>query len=257
MTAFPHSAVAERFSIDRSNETLLETQNSGGQAGVQQGFMTMWSKSPTIIVGASCEYANAASGGLQAHSATSPYVAQRAYCAVNRSLYGGGAGCGKCFRVSYDGSPATDPGRPGSLVVQVVDSGSSKTFDCQVNAFQAISGAATGIFPVSYQPVDCNTAAGQGAVATVLDGNNAWYTKVIFSNLPRAVVGAELLVAGARVPMSRLSGATWTASPGGKTGAASFEVVLEGGVRIKLPGCFASWPVPTLATCSAPVLVME
>merc|ERR1712117_556950 len=118
-----------------------------------------------IIVGGSCEYASSAIGGVGAPSATSPYVASRAYCAADDGLYKQGATCGACFRVSYDGSEATDAGRPGSMVVQIVDSGSAKTFDCQVDAFEAITGSRTGVFPITYEPVDCETADGQSPVA--------------------------------------------------------------------------------------------
>merc|ERR1719336_2316152 len=194
--------------------------------GDVNGRLTMWSDSPSTIVGASCEYANAALGGVRAPSATSPYVASRSYCAADDALYQAGATCGACFRVSYDGSPATDPGRAGSLVIQIVDSGSAKTFDCQVDAFSQITGARTGVFPVTYEPVVCETDG--GAVATVLDGDNAWYTKVIFSNLPAAVLGAEAVVGSSTFPMSRASGATWSASLGGVQGGASFAVTLEG-----------------------------
>jgi len=209
----------------------------------------MWSDSPTTIVGGSCEYATAANGGITAPSATSPYVASKAYCAADAALYQSGASCGSCFRVTYDGSQATDKGRAGSLVVQIVDSGSAKTFDCQVDAFKEIAGATTGVFPITYEPVDCETQG--GAVVTVLDGNNAWYTKVLFSNLPRAVVGAEITVGGRSFPMSRVSGATWSASPGGAQGAASFAVTLEGGAQLDLGACFESWPVPTGSSCTA------
>jgi len=153
--------------------------------------------------------------------------------------------------VTYDGSEGTDPGRPGSLVVQIVDSGSAKTFDCHVDAFAEITGARTGVFPIIYEPVDCDTAPGQGAVVTVLGGNNAWYTKVIFSNLPQGVHAAKLQLDGATFPMTRVGGATWSASPGGRTGVASFVVSLEGGDSVEFKDCFAQWPVPTLQSCFA------
>merc|ERR1712150_279841 len=189
-----------------------------------------------------------ASGGVSAPSATSPYVASRAYCAADDGLYQQGATCGACFRVSYDGSKATDNGRPGSLVVQIVDSGSAKTFDCQVDAFEAITGSRTGIIPITYEPVDCETAD-DGPVATVLDGDNAWYTKVIFSNLPGAVVSADLTVNGASFSMSRVGGATWKASPAGATGSASFTVTLQDGRSVDFGSCFDTWPVPTGTHC--------
>lgn len=213
--------------------------------------MTMWSDSPTTVIGGSCEYANAANGGLSSPAATSPYIGARAYCAADAALYNSGATCGSCYRVSYDGSEATDAGRAGSLVVQIVDSGSAKTFDCQVDAFEAITGARTGVFPITYTPVDCDTAA-SGATATVLDGGNAWYTKVIFSNLSQAVVSAELIVGKQSFSMQRAGGATWSANTGGATGVASFRLALEGGHEVVIDGCFAgSWPVATGTSCSA------
>jgi len=212
-----------------------------------RGQMTMWSDSPTTIVGGSCEYASSAQGGVQAPSATSPYVASRAYCAADAALYQAGATCGSCFRVSYDGSRATDAGQPGSLVVQIVDSGSAKTFDCQVDAFRAITGATTGVFPITYEPVECEMDG--LAVATVLDGNNAWYTKVIFSNLPGAVQSAKAHVDGKEFAMNRVSGATWSASPGGARGTAGFVVTLADGSVVDMRACFDSWPVATGSSC--------
>jgi len=253
----PASSTIGREGVCVPRHALLQVGQAHRKAVVLQteeawsspGMMTMWSDSPTTLVGGSCEYANAANGGLTSPAATSPYVAALAYCAADDGLYAGGAACGNCYRVSYDGSPTTDPGHPGSLVVQIVDSGSAKTFDCQLTAFQAITGASTGVFPVDYEPVDCETAAG-GAAATVLDGNNAWYTKVIFSNLPKAVVAARLAVGSKRFAMSRNSGATWKAQLDGSRGVASFEITLEGGSTLSLAPCFQTWPVSTGSSCS-------
>merc|ERR1719336_1975877 len=196
--------------------------------GDVNGRLTMWSDSPSTIVGASCEYANAVLGGVKSPSATSPYIARRAYCAASAAIYQGGASCGACYRVTYDGSPATDPGRPGSLVIQVVDTGGSgESFDCQVEAFEEITGARTGVFPMTFEPVVCEQAG--GAVATVLDGDNAYYTKVIFSNLPTSVEAASIHIGGKTFAMSRVGGATWSAAPEGASGAASFTLTLRGG----------------------------
>ena len=212
----------------------------------QAGLMTMWSGSPTTVVGGSCEYANAANSGIGSSAASSPYLAARAYCAADDALYNSGAACGSCWQVAYDGSPATDLGRPGSAVVQIVDSGSAKTFDCHLDVFKAITGASTGIFPITYTPVDCDVQG--GPVATVLDGNNAWYTKVIFSNLVQAVVAAELYLAGRTFSMTRVSGATWSASPAGASGPAAFRVVLTSGAEVFFE-CFDSWPVESGSFC--------
>ena len=226
------------------------TMKSQSQRAAADGFMTMWSDSTTTIVGGSCEYANAANGGLGSPAASSPYIASEGYCAVDSMLYSSGAACGSCWRVSYDGSPATDPGVPGSMVVQVVDSGSARTFDCHLTAFQRITGASTGVFPITYEPVDCDVGSA-GPVATVLDGDNAWYTKVIFSNLVSGVLKADLFLGESAFTMSRVSGGTWSASTAGKRDAASFAVTLDTGDIIAFR-CFDSWPVPTGSSCTGP-----
>merc|ERR1719491_810675 len=50
--------------------------------------------------------------------------------------------------------------------------------------------------------------------------------------------------------MSRVSGATWKASPGGATGAAGFTVTLQDGSIVELSSCFDTWPVPTGSHCA-------
>eukprot|EP00419_Tripos_fusus_P012369 CAMPEP_0172663102 /NCGR_PEP_ID=MMETSP1074-20121228/5714_1 /TAXON_ID=2916 /ORGANISM="Ceratium fusus, Strain PA161109" /LENGTH=428 /DNA_ID=CAMNT_0013479049 /DNA_START=125 /DNA_END=1411 /DNA_ORIENTATION=- len=210
--------------------------------------MTRWTGHPKTFVGASCEYGNAAIGGMHSPAATSPYITQRAYCAVNARLYRQGAACGQCFRVSYEGGPATPKGKPGSLVVQVVNSGRT-TFDCHEAAFKKITGSTEGIYPINFEPVQCETAP-DGPVATVLDGDNAFYTKVIFSNLPSAVSGAKLKVGSKIFAMQRNSGATWRASTDGSHGAAaSFTLMLDDGSTLENVMGFKSWPVKTGASC--------
>jgi len=211
------------------------------------GDITRWSGQDTALVGASCEYGNAANGGMHSPAATSPYIVQRAYCAVNAKLYRQGAACGQCFRVSYHGGPATPKGKPGSLVVQVVNSGRT-TFDCHEVAFKKITGSMEGVYPITYKPVQCETAL-DGPVATVLDGGNAWYTKVIFSNLRSAVSRAKLRVGSKTFAMQRNSGATWRASTDGSHGAASFTLMLDDGSTLKHVMGFNEWPVETGASC--------
>merc|ERR1719476_340493 len=217
--------------------------------GAIAGKLTMWSDNPTIIVGGSCEYANAAGGGVSAPFGHEPLHLSTSLLAVDSALYRGGAACGSCFRVSYDGSDATDTGRPGSMIVEVVDSGSAKEFDCQVDAFETITGARTGVFPITYEPVDCDTAD-TGATVTLLDGGNAWYTKVVFGNLRQGVQSARLTVGTESFDMGRGSGASWTASMRGQTGPASFVVTLEDGTEVEFGDCFESWPVTTSSFCS-------
>merc|ERR1712187_14419 len=104
---------------------------------------------------------------------------------------------------------------------------------------------ATGVFPISYEPVDCRTGNG-GAVASMLDGNNAFFTKVIFSNLASAVESAQLTIEATSFTMDRAGGATWSKGGlNGITGAASFSLTLASGDVVAIDPCFGNWPVAT------------
>ena len=61
--------------------------------------------------GSSCELALPAATQNGANW-LDPHVNKKMHCAVNDSLFAGGEGCGKCYRIEYDKSPATDPGKP-------------------------------------------------------------------------------------------------------------------------------------------------
>ena len=125
------------------------------------------------------------------------------------------------------------------MVVQIIGShGGSNNLDCFFDAFNTIAGAHAGTFEVSLEPVECEVT-GAGPVATVVDGDNAWYTRAIFSNLPHAVLAAWISVDGKATEMRRTSGATWEANLGGGGSVVGFKVSLEGGER-KWPSATAS-----------------
>lgn len=211
------------------------------------GEITVMSNTDDAIVGASCEYANEQDGGLDSPAATSPYITNQHYCGADSSVYDEGSGCGSCFNVSYDGSDATDPGVAGWAIVQVVNTGDK--FTCHETVFEEITGATTGIFPVTYTPYECETES--EGVVTVLDGDNAYYVKAIFSDMPAGVDSAVINVANAEYTMSRNGeGATFVASTNGESGAASFTMTLTDGSNVALEPCFDSWPQPTDASCS-------
>jgi len=214
-------------------------------AAADTGTMTVG----TAAVGASCEYANSENGGLDSPAATSPYVKSNHFCAANPAKFAGGAGCGECFEVTYGGSGGTNPGMAGSAVVQVVNSADAVDFTCHVDVFKAITGASTGQFPVSFKPVRCDVASDRG-VATILDGNNAYFTKAIFSDLPHAVASAQIEVDGLWFSMNRLGGATFVSSLSGGTGGVSFKLTLSDGSTVSLNSCFSSWPVSTGSSCT-------
>ncbi|CAE7376065.1 AP4M, partial [Symbiodinium sp. CCMP2456] len=163
--------------------------------------MGLWTDDASAFQGGSCEYASASQGGLH------KYLESRAVCLANPVIYGNGVACGSCWKAQREGQ--------GSMVVQIIGShGGSNNLDCFFDAFSTITGADAGTFEVSLEPVECEVN-GAGPVATVVDGDNAWYTRAIFSNLPHAVLAASISVDGKATEMRRISGATWEANLGG------------------------------------------
>lgn len=207
----------------------------------------MWSTDPNVARGGSCEYAHAASIA-QGNSWMQPYLSQSKYCAVDSALYQNGAGCGKCYEISYLGVGGTDPGRAGTERIQVVDSGSAKEFDCVLGAFETITGTNTGIFPITYTEIPCESTP---VTAVILDGNNAWYVKVLFAGGTTSVSAASITVGSNQWSMDRVSGATWKANLDGTTNqSVSFRIQYSNGATETLTGCFGgSWPVATSSQC--------
>lgn len=212
------------------------------------GHMTMWTDQPTTVQGAYCEYASS-TATQRGKSWWKPYINSGMYCAVNEALKDSGMGCGRCYKISYDGSPATDPGRAGSAKIQVVDSGSAHEFDCYVNAFKKITGARTGVFPITYKEIPCKSNTPK---AVVLDGNNAWYTKVLLAGGPTSVKSAAMKVGSNSYKMFRVSGATFAANLQGVTNKTTmFIIKWTDGTKSVIKGCFGNkWPVSTGEQCA-------
>lgn len=200
------------------------------------------------VVDGKCEYADTTNGGAKSPAATSPHVVSGRYCGVSEKMFAGGASCGACYKISYSGEGGSNPGRAGSAVVQVVNQ-ASEDFACHKDVFNTITGATTGIFPITYTEVACEVQSAVG-VATVLDGKNAYYTKAIFSDLPHAVSSAKLKIGKNSFPMDRVAGATFKANTDGNLASASFEITLADGSINKLAPCFKSWPVATGSSCA-------
>lgn len=215
--------------------------------GGTSGYMTMWTESPSAVLGSSCEYAGATSTANSA-SWLEPYVNQHRYCAVNDQMHQMGMGCGECFVIEYSGQGGTDPGRAGSAVIQVVDSGSAKEFDCYLNVFEEITGSSTGIFPIAYTKIPCEVT---GPTAVILDGNNAWYVKVLFAGGSAGVQAARMAIGSTNYSMERVSGATWKANLSGKENqAVTFHLSFSDGSEKTITNCFpGGWPVATSSQC--------
>ena len=218
------------------------------------GKMTMWNAGPNVMVDGKCEYANGVNGGMNSPAAqSSPYIKEQRYCAVNPTLFANGLACGRCYKISFDGKKGSDANcrRAGEAFIQVVDrSASSREFDCHLNVYNKITGCNTGEMFITYTPVECQ---GKGPpTVTVLDGGNAWSTKVIFSGLSRGVSAASMTLGAKKYPFKRTSGATWTAKLDGTRGSipVSFQLTLENSQEVTLPNCFSKWTQATKASCS-------
>merc|ERR1712232_772303 len=212
-------------------------------ASSHEGTMSMWADTKDTIVGyksdgGSCKYADKEMGGLAAPTAQTPYIVEKHYCAVNHDMFRGGAVCGACYRLTYSVDQEQGLGRPGSLVVRVVDSGAWATFDCHMSAFHEITGESTNIFPVAYDLVPCATSA-EGAVAAVLSYDYYW-TKFVFSNMRYPVERAELSIGEKTYTLKRVLG-YWAAWTGPVDGQVSFMLVDDHGNKALLNNCFSGW----------------
>ena len=210
----------------------------------------MWTTDSNAVKGSSCEYATSTATSGPSEPWLTNYVNPGMYCAVSDDLYQSGVGCGSCYRVVYNGVGGTDPAVAGSALIQVVDSGAggTKHFDCYITAHKRITSATTGVFPVAYAKVPCQASP---LAAVILDGNNAWYTKVLFAGGTTGVKAATMTIGGTTVTMSKVSGATWSASLSGATNkAVSFKLTFSNGTTGTISGCFNNvWPVATGRQC--------
>lgn len=226
---------------------------SGGEAiigGPTSGGLTKFTDEEFggALRGGQCEFASN-TATAQGNDWWGPYIAQLRWCAVDSNLLKGGRGCGDCYLIEFSGTGGTDPGRAGSAVIQVTDGGSGEEFDCQVDAFEAITGARTGIFPVTYTQVECNS---DGVFVVVLDGNNAFFTKVLIAGGPTGAASVKFNLGSQSFDMFLLSGATWAVNLSGTTNVpTSFDITWTDGSSVRVGSCFGgSWPVATSSQCS-------
>ena len=240
--------------IDNNTNTnvwqVCQLQCSSQSGCISGGQLTMWTTDANAVKSASCEYASttATSGGSTPWLTN--YVTPGMYCAVSDDLFSNGVGCGSCYRVVYNGVGGTDPGVAGSAIIQVVNSGAggTKHFDCFLTAHKKITSASTGIFPVAYTKVACTSSP---LAAVILDGNNAYYTKVLFAGGTNGVKAATMMIGTTTISMSKVSGATWSANLSGATNkAVSFKLTFSDGTTGTISGCFNNvWPVATGKQC--------
>jgi len=221
----------------------------------------MWANNDALI-GAQCEYANA-----PVNSITDPmlpgYLRKGFHCAIGDSNPGFGKGehCGKCYRIESlsDSGKGGTPGKKGSAVVMVSNGGAGGAahFDCIMESFQAITGARTGIFPVTFEHVTCDDIQGGPVVINWAD-KNAFYCKMMFENIGGwgHLNSVELCLNGRSCKKLNLfAGATWTGCPQGTAGSTLWkftQVSPKGGSETITCSCSGAWPWNTGHRCSCP-----
>lgn len=238
----------------------LASHYDGGDAGgvhaLRDGAMTMWTTNPGAVSGSACGFASPELG-LELLAANpswlQPYVNKTMYCAANNVLFKKGIGCGRCYRIWYDENDGgTDPGRSGKADIQIVDlaGGSDKAFDCYIDAFDKITGADTGSFPVTYRRIPCKQPA-PALSAAIIDGDNAWYVKVLFAGGIDGVRRAKIKVGPEGFNMQRVVGATWSASlAGGPTNKKVRFILRMANKEKRVIRCYNEvWPVPKGYIC--------
>eukprot|EP00931_Biecheleriopsis_adriatica_P094304 TRINITY_DN6796_c0_g1_i1.p1 TRINITY_DN6796_c0_g1~~TRINITY_DN6796_c0_g1_i1.p1 ORF type:complete len:495 (+),score=91.75 TRINITY_DN6796_c0_g1_i1:74-1486(+) len=241
---------AENESSDekRHRKRLHAVKNNHHGGTVNGDAMTMWDLTKDTMVGSSCQYANAGQGGLESPAAQTPLIKKSRLCAVNAKMYQGGFACGRCYKISYTGEASTDPGRPGSELVQIVDSGAWRNFDCIMPTFKSITGAGTGVFRIHYKRAKCPVEGG-GATATVT-ASSFYFTSLVLSNLPYPAREVSMELNGEKHKMSYLHSAVFQTYTGSHSGA-SFQARLEDGSTVSFKDCFSSLPQSPGAYCTS------
>jgi hypothetical protein len=215
------AAASLAFAVRASGETL-------------SGTLTTWLSVSATPMDGSCEFMKD-----PIDSTTDPllsfYLRQGMHCSIGTDspAYGNGERCGACYRVrstSNEGwsgdSPV--PGAMSEAVVTVSTGGitGAGRFDCFPEAFEAITGAATGEFAIEFEQVECEAIQSPPAV-TSFEEENAYFCKLVFNNIGgwgtlRAV---EACLGEGRSNcrgMSRFSGQAWQDCPTGSGESMTF-----------------------------------
>jgi hypothetical protein len=233
----------------------------------EDGCMTKWDDSPNIAENGHCGYAASQYGGMSFKAAQSTYLQStpRMYCAIHNDHFAGGAACGKCFKLKYDGlgfgscSATSDNPAPnsGEGIIQVVDSGSGNhDFDCTLETFQFLTGWHTDRFPISYEEVDCETRScstsdpdcvltvAPAPDAPIIDPTSGYLgsTRVIFHNLKTSVSTASAKIGRCPAKTMNRNGALfdWFTSSSGCYKPVCFTATLADSSTVTIDA--TDWP---------------
>lgn len=229
-------------------------------AAAQSGWATMWATTNQDLIGSSCEYANAPVDSLT-DPVLASYLRTGYHCAIGEE-FGIGEPCGKCYRLTSlnDNGRHGTPGATSSAVVMVSNSGAGGTnhFDCILESFQAITGATSGVFDITYEQTACTDVSGVPTIINWAD-QNAWYCKMMFENIGGwgSLHTVRACLDGSKCSdLQRFSGQTWTGCPTGTGSTMDFTLTQQspsGDVSTIHCTCsVGAWPWPTGRRCECP-----
>lgn len=189
----------------------------------------MWSTNSALL-GAQCEFANAPINSL-----TDPilptYLRKGFHCAIGDSnpAFGRGENCGKCYKItaSGDSGKGGTPGHAGSATIMASNGGAGgpSHFDCIMDGYKEITGAATGVWEMEFEPVKCDEITGPPVAINWAD-KNAYYCKMMFENIGGwgGLDAVQLCLNGNQCGnLQRAGGATWTGCPGGTANSVTIK----------------------------------
>ena len=182
-----------------------------------------------------------------------PYIHTSMHCAMSSDFFNEGEGCGKCFQLDYGGKSGTNLASAGLAIVQVTNSGASGSdhFDCFDNVFYQLTGIMMGIFPISYQKMDCCQAT--NVYIVVLGDSTPWYVKVLVAGGHTSVLAMSIELDGRTISMGHSSGAMWIADGlDNRKGPTQSVVTFSNGSTKRVGNCFPKWPHGSIGTqCSS------
>ena len=88
-------------------------------------------------------------------------------------------------------------------------------------------------------------------MTVILDGDNAWYVKILFAGGSEGVHAASMDIGSTNYSMERVSGATWKATLSGiENQPVTFHMSFSDGSEKTIKNCFQrGWPVATSSQC--------
>jgi hypothetical protein len=235
------------------------------------GTLTTYVSVSASLIDGQCEFA-----GVPVNSTTDPilanYLRDGMHCAIGDETpaFGNGERCGGCYRVRSMSRCGMNGelevcGTMSEAVVMVSSSGPAGPgrFDCFPEAFEAITGAASGDFSIEFEETEC-TAIQTTPSVVQFSPPNPYFCKLMFENIGgwgtlesvEGCLGDSQLGSAGCTEMRRNGGQAWTDCPQGTSNKIQFYLrqVDPSGERSQIECvCRGEWPwaLGDSCTCGA------